>query len=126
MVFKTKIVFDTNMLLAINEFKVDIFTQIREKFGNVEFGAPAQVFEELSQLSKSSKKAQIGAKIANQLIKKNKVKRLKINAKDADSALLKLSPKNIIASNDKELKKEIIRKNGRVIFLRQKKFVDIF
>ena len=57
---------------------------------------------------------------------KNGCKTVKIRALNADDALKKLSEeKTIIATNDKELKKRVKELNGQVLFLRQKKFLEL-
>jgi len=121
----TKVAIDTNMLLAINELKVDVFTQIKQTLGKVEFVVPKQVFEELIKIEKKGKTAQKNVNIAKILMKKNNVKKVRVNAKNADSALLKLSKGALIASNDKELKKAVQKNSGHVIYLRQGKFIEI-
>jgi len=125
MALTTKVAVDTNMLLAINEQNVDVFAQIKQTLGNVEFVVPNQVFEELINIEKKGKTAQKNVNIAKILMKKNKVKKVRVNAKNADSALLELSRDALIASNDKELKKAVKKNSGHVIYLRQGKFIEI-
>ena len=59
------------------------------------------------------------------MIEKNNVRQVIVKAVGADEALIKLSDKAVIASNDKGLKLAVMEKHGRVIFLRQKKFAEI-
>ena len=54
---------------------------------------------------------------------KNGIKLEKIQ--DADEALEKLASEAIIATNDKELKGCVKELNGRVLFLRQRKFLEL-
>jgi rRNA-processing protein FCF1 len=45
-------------------------------------------------------------------------------AANADKALVKLAEKGaIVATNDRELKKEVKKVNGSIMFLRQKRFI---
>ena len=57
MALPIKVALDTNMLLSVNELKIDIFQQIREGLGKVDFIVPKQVVAELLKLSTESKKS---------------------------------------------------------------------
>ena len=46
-----KIALDTSILLDAIEFKIDVFTEIKNKIGAVEFIVPAQVMDELDEIS---------------------------------------------------------------------------
>ncbi len=116
---------DTNTLLNIARFRVDVFSEAKKMFGNVEFVIPRQVMEELEEVSGKGAKLAKEVRIAKQVIGKNKVEIVEIGAKDADEALLKLAGKAIIATNDKELKDSVRELNGRVLYLRQKKFLEL-
>ncbi|HZX19653.1 MAG TPA: PIN domain-containing protein [archaeon] len=122
---KTKIVLDTNILLAIERFKIDIFLEAKKMMGNVEFWIPQQVVEELEMLEKRGLKLKKAVRIAKQLIDKNNVKVISVDADNADKALLELSKNAIVATNDKELKDSVKQINGQVLFLRQKKFLEL-
>lgn len=120
----TRIALDTNILLSIEKFKVDVFSQLREKFGRVEVIVPGQVVEELLRFSKSNKKTAKSAKVALKLIGKKKAIKVNVLAKNADDALLALSEKAMVVSLDKNLQNRLKEKNARVLSLRQKKFIE--
>ncbi|MBN2127828.1 MAG: hypothetical protein JW703_05600 [Candidatus Diapherotrites archaeon] len=118
-----KVAVDTNMLLAITQFNVPITTLIKEKLGNTEFFFPTQVKKELNGLKKELRKE---VSIAEKIMEQEKFTEKKVDAKNADDALLELSKKGfIIATNDKELKKRIQETKGKILFLRQKKLIEI-
>ena len=122
-----KIVIDTNILLYIEKFKIDIFEQLRERYGRVKFYIPKKVMEELSKLSKKNKTLKKSIEVAKKLIKKYNVSIKNISALNADEALLKLAQKNfIIVTNDKYLRNKIKEFGGKVLIIRQKKFVEEF
>jgi rRNA-processing protein FCF1 len=123
---KTKIIaLDTNMLMAIEQFKVDVFRQAKEMEGRVKFVVPVQVDQELKKLSKKSKTLAKRVRIAQELMKKHAVKRKRIAARNADQALIKLAREGVIvATNDKELKKEVKKAKGSIMFLRKKKLIE--
>ncbi len=124
--FLMMVAFDTNMLLNIARFKVDVFSEAKTLLGNnVEFVVPKQVFNEVSLLCNSRGKVGVEARLAKKLLLMRKVSVVEVDAESADDALKKLSKKAIIATNDKELKDSVRKMNGRVLFLRQRKFLEL-
>lgn len=120
------IAIDTNMLLAIPQFKVDVLEMAEELLGKQKVVMPEQVYAELSKFAEKKGKTGREAKIALNLAKKRGVKIVKVGAEDADSALLKLAERGfIIATNDKALRKSAKRMPARVLYLRKTKFVEI-
>lgn len=120
----TRVALDTNILLAIEKFKVDVFGQIKNQFGMVEFLVPNQVISELEAMAASKKGLSASARVALESIKNRKAKKVNIEAKNADEALLKISQKAFVASSDKKLLKKVRESNGRILILRQKKFIE--
>ena len=119
------IALDTNMLLSIEQFKVDVFRQAKDLEGKVKFIVPMQVASELKQLAKESKTLAKRVNIAQQLMKKHEVKRKRVEAANADQALIILAQDGvIIATNDRELRKKIKAKKGSIMFLRKKKLIE--
>ncbi|MEK7540502.1 MAG: PIN domain-containing protein [Patescibacteria group bacterium] len=120
----TKVALDTNVLLSIEKFKVDVFTQLREQFGKVEFIVPKSVVEELEKLGSSNKTMKKSANVALELLRKNRAKTVEKTGKSADEDLLELSQNAWIATSDKKLLKKVLQRQGRVLILRQKKFMQ--
>jgi len=84
-----------------------------------------KTLEELEKLIKGNKeKDKKAAKLAKQLIKKNKVKIINTQGKNVDEIIIKIKDKDtIVATQDKELRKKL---KGDVIVLRQKKYLKCF
>lgn len=124
--FKERVALDTNMLLAINELKLDVFEEIKKRFGRVEFLVTSNTLKEMKQLKKEGKKKESSARIGEKLIKINKCKILKEGKEiNADKELIELSKEGvIIGTNDKDLKNKIKEEGGKVIFIRQKKIIQ--
>jgi len=120
-----RVVFDTNMLLNIERFKVDVFEETRKLLGRVEFEVPKQVIEELKKLAERNAKLRKEVNVAMELMEKRNVTVIEVEAENADKALLKLASEAIIATNDKELKDSVRELNGRVLYLRQRKFAEL-
>ena len=105
---------------------MDVFEQISRELGKSQFFVIEPVQKELLRLSKQGKKLGLQAAIADRLIKLNHAKILKVSEKNADTALEELGKKGyFIATNDKELRKKIKQKNGRIIFIKQKKLIEV-
>lgn len=123
----SKIAFDTNMLLAMIRFRVDVFNAIREKLGSgVLLAVPEKVPQELEKIAERDKKSAMEVKIALGLLEKNGVKKIETLAGNADDALLELSQKGFcIATNDRALRKRIKMLGGKNIYLRKKKLIEI-
>lgn len=123
---KMMIAIDANMLLAIGQFKVDVFSEIEKMFGkNAAVVVPMQVFDEVLALGKGKEKKAAG--IALEEIKSRGVKIVSVNADGgADNALVEMAKEGcIVASNDAGLRKRIKGFAGKVIYLRQKRFLKI-
>jgi len=121
----TRVALDTSILLGIERFRLDVFAELKEKFGHVEFLVPFQVKEELKALKKTNKTLAKSARIALELMKKNRVKIPKVDAKSTDEALISLSNQAFIASSDKLLLKKVLKNNGKALIIRQKKFIEL-
>jgi len=120
------IAMDTNMLMAIIQFKTDVFGQIKELFGNnISFVVPKQVIRELDSMGEKSKARKREIALIKKIMNDNNIKVLDINAGHADSALQALAEQGaMIASNDKELRKKI-KAFGKQIYLKKKRFIAI-
>ena len=116
-----KIILDTNFLLIPSQFNVDIFTEIDRIIDDeYELYVVTGTIDELEKIIKEQKaKHQRSAKLALQLIKSKGLKIIKINQKPVDDILIDLSQEYVIATQDKELKRKIVKK----IILRQKKYL---
>ena len=125
-----KILLDTNFLLAIYQFRIDIFTQIDRILT-----FPYRIFildrtlEELKKIVKGQKgKNRDAAKIALKLIAIKNVGIVKTKSdKKTDDVIIDLSSKNhyIVATQDKDLKRRLINQGIEVIVLRQKRILAI-
>jgi len=125
-----KILLDTNFLLAIYQFRVDIFTQIDRILTS-----PYKIFildktlEELKKIIEQQKgKNKEAAQIALKLIAIKNIGIIKTKSDNrTDDVIVELSPKNnyIVATQDKDLKRRLINQGIVVIVLRQKKILAI-
>ena len=125
-----KILLDTNFLLAVYQFKVDIFSEIERICNfNYELYVLDKTVGELKNIAEKQKgKHKEAARIAMQLLKLKNVKEVKSGSKKhTDDAILDCSIKEgyLVATQDKDLKRKLINHGIEVIVLRQKKFLAI-
>jgi len=120
----SEVVLDTNMLMGIGALKVDVFSEIREMLGRVEFSITKQVLSELEALCKKKGAEGRNAALALELLEMKKVETVSVEGKNADESLEKTAKQGkIVATNDAELRKKIKSLGGRIIYLRKKKLV---
>ncbi|MBU4501874.1 MAG: twitching motility protein PilT [Nanoarchaeota archaeon] len=119
-----KIVLDTNFLLAIGQFHIDIFSEL-ERICDFPYNIYVlnKTIDELNKIKNDSRKKvdRESAKLALQLME-GRVEILEEEGEYVDDILVRISDKDtIIATQDKELKKRL---KGRLITIKQKKYLD--
>jgi len=110
------IILDTNFLLIIPQFKIDIFKEL-ERICNFKY--------KISILDKTldELKDKKDEKLIKEIIKKKKIKIIKTKGTYVDDILKNIKDKNIIiATNDKELKKQL---KTPIIILKQKNYLQL-
>ena len=122
-----KIILDTNFLMIPYQFNVDIFEEIKrimeEKYELIIFD---KIIKELERIAESKGKDASAARIALKLIEEKEVKIITTNEKTVDTAIIDATDKNtIVATNDKILKERLKNKNIKIIYLRNKKYLEM-
>ncbi|MBW2980284.1 DNA-binding protein [Candidatus Woesearchaeota archaeon] len=123
-----KIIIDTNFLMAVSQFKVDIFSEIRRicDFSYQLFIIDKTINELKSIIETQKGKNKAAAKLALSIIKLKKIKKIKTKEGTVDELILKLPKKDtIVATQDMELKGRLRKKGIPLIVLRQKKYLVI-
>ncbi len=115
-----RIILDTNFLIDCIRFKIDLKSEF---IGNELFILNSIIFE-IEKITKRKTKESALAKLALHYIKRKHLKILKPKEKNTDLSLLNYSKRGyIIATHDRVLKNKIKKAGGKVIFIRQKKYV---
>jgi uncharacterized protein len=136
-----KVIIDTNMLLVPGQFKVDIFTELDRVIDEpYEIIVLESTIDELRKISETASGAdKQAAKLAMMLINHQKerktaastrsqCKALKITASSfqyVDDAILEIAEDEFVATNDSALKRRLLDKGVRVIYLKQQKHLAI-
>lgn len=130
---KTKIILDTNFLFIPGELGIDIFTEINriitEPYELCVMDSTIKEIEKLI-LTTGKQKQGLNAKLGLILIKQKNLKTINGSSKNyADSSILEYAAKNpektIVATQDKDLKRNLKKIPIRTITLRQKKYLEM-
>lgn len=124
-----RIILDTNFLLIPAQFRVDIFSEINRICSfSYELVVLDKTIDELNSIvGKQKGRNKAAARLALKLLKAKKVKVVKTeNEGSVDEIIPKTITKDdVIATQDKALKKKILKKGSKVIILRQKKYLEM-
>ncbi|MCX6675127.1 MAG: DNA-binding protein [Methanothrix sp.] len=120
-----KVILDTNALMAIEQFGVDIFSEL-QRLGYDKCLVPTSVLAELENLAAKAKKGsdKIAAHVALELAKRCSVVRKVDMDADLDVEKLALSNGAAVFTNDKALKKRLFSNGITVIYLRQGRYLE--
>ena len=109
-----KVFLDTNALMAISEFKLDIFSELSEYSLQVLSGT----IDELEKIKKEQRgKYKIAAQLGLSLLKAKKIKIVK-SAGNVDNLLVEKSKNNLVLTQDIALKRRL---HKPYLTIRQKK-----
>ncbi len=121
-----KVILDTNFLIYCAKEKLNYIEALRDLLNeNYELVVPEQVIKELKslkgdKLKKVSGKDKAATDLALQLLKVNKIKKIKPIGKNPDEAIVNLAKKdkkNIVCTLDREMRHTL----GRVILINRGK-----
>lgn len=122
-----KIILDTNILLYIGKYKLDIFAELNRvcDFSYKVYVLDGTIQELENLINKGSLSVKRFAELALRIIKAKKVNIIgTAKDKSVDKTLLDLPADNIIVvSQDKELKEGLTKKGIKVLSLRQKRLI---
>lgn len=136
------VIIDTNMLLVPGQFKVDIFSELERVMDEpYEIGILEQSVDELKKIAATgSGEDKRAAKLAFMLVEHQKLrdfaaatgtkcKALKIipgSSEYADDAILSIAEDDVlVATNDGGLKRRLLERGVRVIFLKQQQYLAL-
>jgi hypothetical protein len=123
---RLSVILDTNALMTPAQFGVDIFSEL-ERLGFCRFLVPAGVVEELERLCANSRgREKSAASVALSLVRRCKVLDAKTK-EPVDEEILKLAEEMHAAvfTNDRELKEKLKSRGVRLVYLRQKKKLEL-
>lgn len=123
-----RIILDTNFLMAIAQFKIDIFSEI-DRIADFRYDICIldKTVDELENIIKTQKaKHRMAAKLALQLVESKSVNKIKTGKGKTDDLIVENADKDTaVATQDRELRRRLRIKKARLIGIRQKKTVYI-
>jgi|SaaInlStandDraft_3_1057020.scaffolds.fasta_scaffold69135_2 rRNA-processing protein FCF1 len=115
------IILDTDFLITSIKYKVDVVAQIKANYPNEEIAIMDKTLDELKNVNIPN------ARAAAHLVKLKEITIIKTKKdKIVDKLILeKVEKDDIIATQDRDLKRKLKKKDIKVITIRQKKYVSI-
>jgi rRNA-processing protein FCF1 len=112
------------------QFHIDVVSELEQILPSCKLLVPTAVVEELSRIKNRSKgKNRIAASIALKIATSSPIEVLEMEqqkGESVDDSLLRLSKKSqLLCTNDRELRIKAREKNINVIFLRQRRYLDV-
>ncbi|MFH1682616.1 MAG: PIN domain-containing protein [Candidatus Woesearchaeota archaeon] len=120
------IILDTNTLMAISQFKIDLFSELDRlcDFSYKVVILDKTVDELKGIISEQAGKYKLQAKLALDILDKKGVRKIDTEAGKVDDLLVKMAEEGkIVVTQDKELKRRIKEKGAEVLTIRQKKMI---
>lgn len=120
-----KILLDTNFILTSIKEKIDFDSLANEIFdARIDWLIPQEVIEEITAISKSHGAKKQQAKVALEVIKNLKYKKIHVKDKNVDMGIAKYVNHHgvVLATLDRKLKRKI---KGKILTIRGKKSLEI-
>ena len=124
---KNPIIFDTNFLFTTFNFRIDVIAEIERLIGkNYKLYIYEGTIGELESIERKKEKNKKYLPLIVKMLHIYNFKIIKSNQTYIDDQILEnLSKKILIATNDKKLRQEIQSQQNKVIYLRQKSYLEI-
>ena len=124
---KKPIILDTNFLFITFEFRIDLISEIKRVVGS---DYTLYIYEgtinELKAIEKRKDKNKKFLPLIMTMLHRYNIKIIKSNQTYIDDQILEnLNEKVIIATNDKELRLKIWNKRFKVLYMRQKSYLEL-
>ena len=112
------------------QFHVDVVSELEKILPSCKLLVPTAVLRELSRIkNRTNGKNKIAASIAIKIATSSPIEVLEMELKQresVDDSLLRLSEKSrLLCTNDRELRIKARKKDINVIFLRQRRYLDV-
>lgn len=121
-----KFLLDANFLMAVGQFRIDIFHELM-LFGKPEFCTLDAVVRELEKLAEGKGKDKKAARLALDLIGRKGIEVLKTGGEDADTEIERVAAEGdyTVCTTDKALTERLKREEVLVIGIKQKRLLEV-
>ncbi len=116
-----KIILDTNFLVAPFQLSISIFEELDRLYPHAEIYTLEDAVEE----AKSIESGKYG-ELVEKLLENSDIEVLETEGDgDVDQLLLELAEDFVIATNDRELKSELLERNAEIVIIRQENHLEV-
>ena len=121
------IILDTNFLFIPFEFKIDIISELKRIIGSdFNLFIYSGTIDELKDIEKKKTKNRKFLPLIMTMLHRYNIKIISSKKKYIDEQILEnLNEKIIVATNDKELRQKILSESCRVVYMRQKRYLEL-
>lgn len=121
------VLFDANALMIPVQFGVDVFTGVEELVGAFEAVTLEDVKDELAGLARGRGRDAAAARVGVTLTARCRVVRSPHQAVSVDNRIIRYAEEQrcVVVTNDRRLREELLSRHIDVIYLREKKRLDI-
>jgi rRNA-processing protein FCF1 len=124
---RVKILLDTNALLIPAQFGIDLYTELQSLFGDFEAFTLEEVIGELTGLARGGGRDAAAARVGLALARRSTIVPSGSSAEGVDERLLEYARREgcVVVTNDRELRKALLREGIDVVSMRKRKTLDL-
>ena len=122
-----RVLLDTNALLIPAQFGIDLYTELLGIFGDFEPITLEEVVDELTGLARGRGRDAAAARVGLALARRSTIVPSGSSAESVDERILEYARQErcVVVTNDRELRKALLREGVDVVSMRRRKTLDL-
>ncbi|NMC89422.1 MAG: nucleotide-binding protein [Methanomicrobiales archaeon] len=124
---RVRVLLDTNALLIPAQFGIDLYTELLGIFGDFEPITLEEVVDELTGLARGRGRDAAAARVGLALARRSTIVPSGSSAESVDERILEYARQEgcVVVTNDRELRKALLREGVDVVSMRRRKTLDL-
>ncbi|CVK33034.1 conserved protein of unknown function [Methanoculleus bourgensis] len=124
---RVRVLLDTNALLMPVQFGIDLYGELLGLFGDFEPVTLEEVVGELSGLARGGGRDAVAARVGLALARRSTIVPSGSSAESVDERVLEYARREgcVVVTNDRELRKALLREGTSVVSMRRRKTLDL-
>ncbi len=124
---RVRVLLDTNALLIPAQFGIDLYTELLDLLGDFESITLEEVVGELTGLTRGSGRDAAAARVGLALARRSTIVPSGSSAESVDERILEYARREgcVVVTNDRELRKTLLREGIDVVSMRRRKTLDL-
>ncbi|NLZ30547.1 MAG: nucleotide-binding protein [Methanomicrobiales archaeon] len=124
---RVRVLLDTNALLIPAQFGIDLYTELLDLLGDFESITLEEVVGELTGLTRGSGRDAAAARVGLALARHSTIVPSGSSAESVDERILEYARREgcVVVTNDRELRKTLLREGIDVVSMRRRKTLDL-